>query len=118
MSAQHGRLWVDRAPRSSVILVATARSRTSSELLADLVADARLVKAANTLSAEVLASDPHEAGGQRVILISGDDTDAKRTLSRCSRKRASPRSTGFVVFGMFAATRAIALVVWRFARIE
>ena len=25
---------------------------------------------------------------------------------------------GFVVFGMFAATRAIALVVWRFTRIE
>jgi hypothetical protein len=80
-------------PRSSVILAVTARSRTSSELLADLVADARLVKAANTLSAAVLASDPHEAGGQRVILISGDDTDAKRTLSCCSRKRASPRST-------------------------
>ncbi len=53
------------------------QGRTSSELLADLVADARLVKAANTLSAEVLGSDPHEAGGQRVIFISGDDADAK-----------------------------------------
>jgi predicted dinucleotide-binding enzyme len=31
------------------------RGRTSSELLADLVAGARLVKTANTLSAEVLA---------------------------------------------------------------
>jgi 8-hydroxy-5-deazaflavin:NADPH oxidoreductase len=51
--------------------------RTSSELVADLVAGARVVKAANTLSAEVLGSDPHEAGGQRVIFISGDDTDAK-----------------------------------------
>jgi predicted dinucleotide-binding enzyme len=36
-----------------------------------------VVKAANTLSAEVLSSDPHEAGGQRVIFISGDDADAK-----------------------------------------
>jgi 8-hydroxy-5-deazaflavin:NADPH oxidoreductase len=53
------------------------QGRTSSELLADLVADARLVKAANTLSAEVLGSDPHEAGGQRVIFLSGDDADAK-----------------------------------------
>ena len=53
------------------------QGRTSSELLADLVADARLVKAANTLSAEVLGSDPHEAGGQRVIFISGDDAAAK-----------------------------------------
>jgi predicted dinucleotide-binding enzyme len=53
------------------------QGRTSSELVADLVVGARLVKAANTLTAEVLASDPHEAGGQRVIFISGDDADAK-----------------------------------------
>ena len=51
--------------------------KTSSELVAELVAGARVVKAANTLGAEVLGSDPHEAGGQRVIFISGDDTDAK-----------------------------------------
>ncbi|MFL5954645.1 MAG: NADPH-dependent F420 reductase [Gaiellaceae bacterium] len=51
--------------------------RTSSELVADLVAGARLVKAANTLSAEVLAADPQEAGGRRVIFISGDDAEAK-----------------------------------------
>ena len=51
--------------------------RTSSELVADLVAGARLVKAANTLGADVLGSDPHEAGGQRVIFIAGDDADAK-----------------------------------------
>jgi predicted dinucleotide-binding enzyme len=36
-----------------------------------------VVKAANTLGADVLSSDPHEAGGQRVIFISGDDADAK-----------------------------------------
>jgi hypothetical protein len=53
------------------------QGRTSSELLADLVAGARVVKAANTLSAEVLASDPREAGGRRVLFISGDDADAK-----------------------------------------
>ena len=51
--------------------------RTSSELVADLVPGARVVKAANTLSAEVLGSDPQEAGGRRVIFISGDDADAK-----------------------------------------
>jgi len=51
--------------------------RTSSELVADLVAGARVVKAANTLGADVLGSDPHEAGGQRVIFISGDEADAK-----------------------------------------
>src|SRR5258708_3486268 len=54
--------------------------RTSSELVADLVAGARLVKAANTLGADVLGSDPHEAGGQRVIFISRDDADAEATV--------------------------------------
>jgi 8-hydroxy-5-deazaflavin:NADPH oxidoreductase len=53
------------------------KGRTSSELVADLVAGARVVKAGNTLSAEVLGSDPHEAGGSRAIFISGDDADAK-----------------------------------------
>lgn len=51
--------------------------RTSSELVADVVAGVRVVKAANTLGAEVLGSDPHEAGGRRVIFVSGDDADAK-----------------------------------------
>src|SRR5215207_7188294 len=50
--------------------------RTSSEVVADLVAPARVVKAANTLVAAVLGSDPHHAGGQRVIFVSGDDADA------------------------------------------
>jgi len=51
--------------------------RTSSELVADLVAPARVVKAANTLVAAVLGSDPRQAGGQRVIFMSGDDAEAK-----------------------------------------
>ena len=51
--------------------------RTSSEVVADLVAPARVVKAANTMAAAVLGSDPHDAGGQRVIFTSGDDADAK-----------------------------------------
>jgi 8-hydroxy-5-deazaflavin:NADPH oxidoreductase len=51
--------------------------RTSSEVVADLIRGARVVKAANTLTAAVLGSDPHEGGGQRVIFLSGDDVDAK-----------------------------------------
>ncbi len=50
---------------------------TSSEVVAELVRGARVVKAANTLAAAVLGSDPHQAGGQRVIFLSGDDADAK-----------------------------------------
>jgi predicted dinucleotide-binding enzyme len=55
--------------------------RTSSELVADLVAGARVVKAGNTLGAEVLGSDPQAAGGRRVIFISGDDDDAKSAVA-------------------------------------
>jgi predicted dinucleotide-binding enzyme len=51
--------------------------RTTSEVVADIVRGARVVKAANTLAAAVLGSDPQEAGGQRVIFLSGDDVDAK-----------------------------------------
>ena len=54
--------------------------RTSSELVADLVPGARLVKAANTLWAEVLGADPHEAGGRRVIFLCGDDAAAKASV--------------------------------------
>jgi predicted dinucleotide-binding enzyme len=56
------------------------QGRTSSELVADLVPGARLVKAANTLGAEVLGSDPREGGGRRVLFLSGDDADAKATV--------------------------------------
>jgi predicted dinucleotide-binding enzyme len=58
-------------------------ARTSSELVAGLVSGARVVKGANTLVAAVLGADPHQASGQRVIFLSGDDADAKteaRTL--------------------------------------
>lgn len=51
--------------------------RTSSEVVADLVTPARVVKTANIFAAELLASDPHQAGGQRVMFLSGDDADAK-----------------------------------------
>jgi predicted dinucleotide-binding enzyme len=55
--------------------------RTSSEVVADLVAPARVVKAANTLGAAVLAADPHEAGGRRTIFLSGDDAGAKAEVA-------------------------------------
>jgi len=57
------------------------QGRTSSEIVADLVAPAPVVKAANTLGADVLASDPHEAGGRRVIFCSGDHADAKKEVA-------------------------------------
>ena len=51
--------------------------RGDSEVVADLVAPARVAKAANTLVAAVLGSDPHQAGGQRVILLSGGEAESE-----------------------------------------
>ena len=54
--------------------------RTSSEVVADLVAPARVVKTANILGAQLLAADPRQAGGQRVMFLSGDDAGAKSAV--------------------------------------
>jgi predicted dinucleotide-binding enzyme len=51
--------------------------RISSEVVAELVKGARLVKAFNHLRAEILASDPRADGGRRVLFYSGDDSVAK-----------------------------------------
>ncbi|HEY2181727.1 MAG TPA: NAD(P)-binding domain-containing protein [Solirubrobacteraceae bacterium] len=61
---------------------ADLHGRTSSELVADLVEGARLVKAANTLVAAMLGSDPREADGRRVIFLCGDDDEAKSDVTK------------------------------------
>src|SRR5712672_3165545 len=53
------------------------KGRVSSEVVADLVPGARVVKAFNHLRAEVLAGDPRSGGGRRVLFYSGDDSVAK-----------------------------------------
>jgi predicted dinucleotide-binding enzyme len=68
--------------------------RTSSEIVVDLVGGAPVVKAANTLAAGVLASEPREASGQRVLFLSGDDTDAK------SEVNALFQDAGFIVIDL------------------
>jgi predicted dinucleotide-binding enzyme len=55
--------------------------RPSTEIVAELVAGARVVKAANTLPAALLGADPHDAGGRRVLFISGDDGAAKADVA-------------------------------------
>jgi len=57
------------------------KGRTSSEVVAELVTPAPVVKAGNTFAAAVLGSEPSQAGGQRVIFVSGDDAKAKSTVS-------------------------------------
>ena len=51
--------------------------RISSQVVAELVSGARLVKAFNHLRADILASDPRADGGRRVLFYSGDDSVAK-----------------------------------------
>lgn len=50
-------------------------------MVASLVPGAQLVKAFNTLTPAVLAANPREAGGQRVIFYSGNNTAAKATVA-------------------------------------
>ena len=47
--------------------------RPSSELIAEKFPGAIVVKAFNSLPAAVLASDPSQSGGRRVLFMSGND---------------------------------------------
>ena len=56
---------------------AELHGRASSEVFAELVPGARVVKAFNHLEADLIAADPAAEGGQRVLFFSGDDAAAK-----------------------------------------
>jgi 8-hydroxy-5-deazaflavin:NADPH oxidoreductase len=57
------------------------KGRVSSEVVADLLPGARVVKAFNHLRAELLAGDPRAAGGRRVLFYSGNDNAAKADVA-------------------------------------
>jgi predicted dinucleotide-binding enzyme len=57
------------------------KGRVSSEVVADLVPGARVVKAFNHLRADVLAGDPRADGGRRVLFYSGNDSAAKAEVA-------------------------------------
>jgi len=57
------------------------RGRVSSEIVADLVPGARVVKAFNHLRADILAADPRVDGGRRVLFYSGDDSATKAEVA-------------------------------------
>ncbi|MBN8943735.1 MAG: NADPH-dependent F420 reductase [Rhizobiales bacterium] len=50
--------------------------RPSSEIVAEAVPGARVVKAFNTLPAALLATDPKQSGGRRVLFLSGNHAEA------------------------------------------
>src|SRR5579863_6085059 len=60
--------------------------RPSSEVVAEKLRGARLVKAFNTLPAAVLAMEPTEGGGHRVLFISGNDAKANSEVASLAAK--------------------------------
>jgi 8-hydroxy-5-deazaflavin:NADPH oxidoreductase len=79
LPAWNGRIVIDanNPIESPLFKPVDLQGRLSSEVVADLVKGARLVKAFNHLRAEILASDPRADGGCRVLFYSGDDSSAK-----------------------------------------
>src|SRR5712672_1716476 len=74
--------------------------RLSSEIVAQAVPGARVVKAFNTLMAAVLASNPAEAGGKRVIFMSSEDAEANAVVSAlCERLGFYPINLGRISEG-------------------
>ena len=71
--------------------MADLKGRTSSEVVADHVPGARIVKAFNTLYFKILEANPQEENGKRVLFISGDHADTKKEVS------ATIQSLGFSV---------------------
>jgi 8-hydroxy-5-deazaflavin:NADPH oxidoreductase len=61
--------------------LADLHGKTSSELFSEMVPGARVVKALNTLAADVLAQEPRVGPGRRVIFVSGDDAASKKTVT-------------------------------------
>jgi hypothetical protein len=60
---------------------ADLKGRVSSEVFADFVPGARVVKAFNHLRADILARDPTSDGGRRVLFYSGNDSAAKAEVA-------------------------------------
>lgn len=56
--------------------------RASTEVFAELVPGARVVKAFNHLPPPLLVADPQAEGGRRVLFLAGDDQAAKAAVSQ------------------------------------
>jgi predicted dinucleotide-binding enzyme len=55
--------------------------RLSTEIVVAAVPRARVVKAFNTIPAAVLAAEPEQSGGRRVVFLSGDDARANSEIA-------------------------------------
>jgi predicted dinucleotide-binding enzyme len=77
-----GKILVDVTNASLPEFVsAESGSKTSSEVVSQWAKGAKVVKAFNTLYANVLGENPNVGGGNRVIFYSGNNNDAKDIIS-------------------------------------
>lgn len=60
--------------------------RSSTEVFADYVPGARVVKAFNHFGASILAADPRVGGGRRVLFFAGEDPTAKAEVASLIEK--------------------------------
>jgi hypothetical protein len=79
----NGRIVIDanNSIEAPLFKPAELNGRTSSEIVAERVPGARLVKAFNHLAAKLLEADPQAEGGKRVLFYSGDDAQAKAEVA-------------------------------------
>jgi predicted dinucleotide-binding enzyme len=79
----NGRILVDanNAVEAPSLRPIDVGGRASNQVVAELAPGARVVKAFNHLAAAALEADPKVAGGRRVLFLSGQDADAKKTVS-------------------------------------
>lgn len=77
-----GKILIDVTNASlSEFVLAEPDTKTSSEIVSQWAKGAKVVKAFNTLYAQVLAENPQVDGGNRVIFYSGNNDDAKDVVS-------------------------------------
>lgn len=78
-----GRIVIDanNPIEAPLYMPAELGGRASTEVFADLVSGARVVKAFNHLRPNLLASDPTSEGGRRVLFLSGDEADARARVA-------------------------------------
>ncbi|WP_269836286.1 NADPH-dependent F420 reductase [Enterobacter ludwigii] len=83
-----GRILIDAT--NPVLLpgytLADLGGKNSSQRVSEWAAGARVVKAFNTLLANVLAQDPSQSGGRRVVFMSGDHADAKADVEELATR--------------------------------
>jgi predicted dinucleotide-binding enzyme len=86
-----GRIVIDTSnqflSRPPEFRIADLGDKTSSEIVAGLLPGARVVKAFNTIPAELMGADPREGKGRRILFLSGDDAAAKKEFGAILEER-------------------------------